>query len=47
MAEGTLAQLELKLLVLAYCDEERKLVSKMTYQEEMDWIVRNERTKML
>jgi len=43
MAEGTLAQLDIKALVLAYCDEERKLVSKMTYQEEMDWIVRNER----
>ena len=43
MAEGTLAQLNIKALVLAYCDEERKLVSKMTYQEEMDWIVRNER----
>ena len=46
MAEGTLAQLEIKALVLAYCDEERKLVSKMTYQEEMDWIVRNERRNM-
>jgi len=43
MAEGTLAQLDIQALVLAYCDEERKLVSKMTYQEEMDWIVRNER----
>jgi len=46
MAEGTLAQLDIQALVLAYCDEERKLVSKMTYQEEMDWIVRNERRNM-
>ena len=42
MDEGTLAKLDIQCLVLAYCDEERKLVSKMTYQEEMDWIVRNE-----
>ena len=41
MAEGTLAQLDIQALVLSYCDEERKLVSKLTYQEEMDWIVRN------
>ena len=46
MEEGTLAKLDIKALVLAYCDEERKLVSKMTYQEEMDWIVRNERRNM-
>jgi len=42
MAEGTLANLKIKCLVLAYSDNERKLVSKMNYQEEMDWIVRNE-----
>ncbi len=24
-------------------EKERKLVSKMTYQEEIDWIVRNEK----
>ena len=41
MAEGTLAQLDIQALVLSYCDEEKKLVSKLTYQEEMDWIVRN------
>ena len=41
MAEGTLANLKIKCLVLAYSDNERKLVSKMNYQEEMDWIVRN------
>ena len=41
MAEVTLAQLDIQALVLSYCDEERKLVSKLTYQEEMDWIVRN------
>ena len=43
MDEGTLANLNIQALVLSYCEEERKLVSKMTYQEEMDWIVRNER----
>ena len=43
MDEGTLANLDIQALVLSYCDEERKLVSKMTYQEEMDWIVKNER----
>ena len=43
MDEGTLANLKIKCLVLAYSDNERKLVSKMSYQEEMDWIVRNER----
>ncbi len=43
MEAGTLAQLDIQALVLSYCEEERKLVSKMTYQEEMDWIVRNEK----
>ena len=43
MEEGTLANLNIKCLVLSYEEEERKLVSKMTYQEEMDWIVRNEK----
>ena len=43
MDEGTLANLDIKCLVLSYDETERKLVSKMTYQEEMDWIVRNEK----
>jgi len=43
MDEGTLANLNIQCLVLSYCDKERKIVSKMTYQEEMDWIVRNEK----
>jgi superfamily II DNA or RNA helicase len=43
MDEGTLANLDIQCLVLSYVDEERKLVCKMTYQEEMDWIVRNEK----
>jgi superfamily II DNA or RNA helicase len=43
MDEGTLANLDIQCLVLSYSDEERKLVCKMTYQEEMDWIVRNEK----
>ena len=41
MEEGTLANLDIKCLVLSYEESERKLVCKMTYQEEMDWIVRN------
>ena len=43
MDKGTLANLDIQCLVLSYSDEERKLVSKMKYQEEMDWIVRNEK----
>ena len=43
MDAGTLANLDIQCLVLSYSDEERKLVSKMKYQEEMDWIVRNEK----
>ena len=46
MDEGTLANLDIQALVLSYCDEERKLVSKMTYQEEMDWIVRNSKRNL-
>ena len=48
MDEGTLAKLKIQCLVLSYTENERKLVSKMTYQEEMDWIVRNEtRNKLI
>lgn len=43
MESGTLANLSIKCLVLDYDKDERKLVSKMSYQEEMDWIVRNEK----
>ena len=46
MEEGTLANLDIKCLVLSYVEEERKLVSKMSYQEEMDWIVRNDRRNL-
>ena len=46
MEEGTLANLDIKCLVLSYVDEERKKVSKMTYPEEMDWIVRNDRRNL-
>ena len=43
MDKGTLAKLDIQCLVLSYDESERKLVSKMKYQEEMDWIVRNEK----
>ena len=43
MDEGTLANLNIQCLVLSYDESERKLVCKMTYQEEMDWLVRNEK----
>lgn len=36
-----LANFKIKALVLKYTDEECKLVSKMKYQDEMDWIVQH------
>ena len=36
---NTLAQLSVQCLVLKYTDEERKLVKKMDYATEIDWIV--------
>lgn len=39
MEQGSVADLDIKCLVLDYTDEEKKVVSKMTYQEEMDWLV--------
>jgi superfamily II DNA or RNA helicase len=35
-----LAQFKIKAIILTYTDEIRKVVSKMTYQDEVDWIVR-------
>lgn len=43
MKAGQVAQLKVRAIVLQYTDEERKAVSKMTYQDEIDWIVRDPR----
>ena len=40
MEEGSLAQLDIKILLLKYSDEYCKLVSKMKYQDELDFIVK-------
>ena len=37
-----LAEFNIKAIVLSYPDEVKKLVSKMDYQDEMDYLVRNE-----
>jgi len=37
-----LADFTIKCLVLKYTDEERQLLKKATYQDEIDWIVRHE-----
>ena len=36
-----LAEFKIKAIVLSYDEETRKIVSKMDYQAEIDWIVRN------
>jgi superfamily II DNA or RNA helicase len=36
-----LAEFKIKAIVLSYDEETRKIVSKMDYQTEIDWIVRN------
>lgn len=41
--DGTLAEFDIKGLVFEYTDEERKGTSKMTYQEEVAWIISHER----
>jgi superfamily II DNA or RNA helicase len=38
-----LAEFQIKTLALSYSDQERKDVIKMTYQQEMDFIVRHEK----
>ena len=40
MEEGSLAQLDIQILLLKYNDEYCKLVSKMKYQDELDFIVK-------
>jgi superfamily II DNA or RNA helicase len=37
-----LAEFKIKAIVLSYDDVTRKMVSKMDYQTEIDWIVRNQ-----
>ena len=41
MEQKHLADLTIKALLLDYSDETKKLVSKMKYQDEMDFLVRN------
>jgi superfamily II DNA or RNA helicase len=36
-----LAEFRIKSIVLSYDEDTRKMVSKMVYQDEIDWIVRN------
>jgi superfamily II DNA or RNA helicase len=40
--DGTLAEFDIKSLVLSYPPETRQLNKNKSYQEEIDWIVRNE-----
>ena len=48
MDSGTVADFKIKIIALKYQDEIRKLVNKMKYQEEMDFIVSHEtRNKFL
>ena len=41
MDKKELADLKIICMIIGYSDEQRKLVSKMTYQEEMDFLVSN------
>jgi superfamily II DNA or RNA helicase len=43
MAKGQVSKLSVQCIVLKYPDEEKKLVSKMDYQEEIDYIVTHKR----
>lgn len=40
MDRGSLAQLDIKVLLLKYSDEHSRVVNKYKYQDEVDWIVR-------
>lgn len=40
--DNTLAEFDIKAIVLGYSDNTRKINKNKTYQEEIDWIVRNE-----
>lgn len=39
---NTLATFNIKAIVLQYSDQQRKEVSKLKYQDEIDWLVRND-----
>ena len=39
MDQGDIADLSISCIVLDYSDEDKKLITKMTFQEEMDWLV--------
>jgi len=41
MEQGSVADLDIKCLLLEYSDEERKAATKYTYAEEMDWLVKH------
>ena len=48
MEKKTLASLNIQALTLSYSDEERKLVKKMSYHEEMDFLTsHNKRNKFI
>jgi len=40
---GTLSKLKIKAIVLKHPEEVRKVISKATYQDEIDWIINNNR----
>lgn len=42
IADNTLAEFKIKAITLGYPDDLRKLNKNKSYQEEIDWIVRNE-----
>ena len=43
MDQGSVADLNITCLALEYSEEERKAVTKLTYQEEMDWLVSHQK----
>ena len=45
--KNQIANLNITSIVLKYPDEDRKVVSKMTYQEEMDWLVSDHRRNVI
>ena len=46
--EGTLAQLDIKVLMLTYSDEVRKSFGKKTYQEELEFLIQhNKRNRLI
>lgn len=42
MEKGTVADFKIKIITLTYPEESRKIVSKMKYQDEMDFLVSHE-----